>query len=136
MGRFYYGGGRAARSKYGNRKARVDGITFDSIHEAERYIVLRDMERIGTIKNLRLQVPFELIPAQREEGQCYVRGPHRGEKRPGKVIERAVTYIADFTYYGANGELVVEDAKGVRTEVYKIKRKLMLYFKGIRIREV
>lgn len=94
------------------------GITFDSKHEAERYLVLRADEIAGRIKDLKLQVPFELIPPQ-----LY-----------GKW--RATTYVADFTYTDKNGQFVVEDAKGFRTEVYRIKKKLMLLRHGIIIKEV
>lgn len=80
------------------------------------------MEKRGEIFGLRLQYEMVLIPAQRDES--------------GKLIERAVTYIADFAYLDRDGELVVEDAKGVRTPAYIIKRKLCLYMHGIRIREV
>lgn len=131
----HYDGSRS-RSKYGNRKASVDGIIFDSVHEAERYLVLKDRMKRGEISLLKLQVPFELVPAQREEGKEYVRGPRRGQKRPGKVIEHSVTYKADFTYWDKDGNFVVEDAKGVRTKEYIIKRKLMLFVHGIKIREV
>lgn len=108
-------------TKYGNKKIQYDGKTFDSKKEAERYWVLKMLEDAGDISDLRTQVPFELIPSQRGED--------------GKVIERAITYIADFTYW-QDGRFVVEDAKGFRTEVYKIKKKLMLHTHGIRIKEV
>lgn len=105
------------RRKYGNVKR--DG--FDSIREAERYQELTWIERSGEISNLRRQVRFELIPSQRDPST-------------GKAI-RACEYIADFVY-DSNGVQVVEDAKGFRTEVYKIKRKLMLQVYGIWVREV
>ena len=111
-------------NKYGNRKVVIDGIPFDSQREANRYSELRLLLRAGEIRNLRQQVPFELIPAQRIGG---------------KVVEKACHYIADFTYEQRKGdtwEKVVEDAKGCRTEVYRIKKKLMLYVHGIRIVEV
>jgi hypothetical protein len=107
-------------SKYGNKKWELGGYTFDSQHEARRYQELRYLLRMGLIQDLQLQVPFELIPSQRVGG---------------KVVERPVKYIADFVYM-ENGEKVVEDAKGVRTKDYVIKRKLMLMKYGIRIREV
>ena len=78
------------------------------------------MERAGAIQNLCAQVKYTLIPAQR---------------RGGKLIERPVTYIADFVYT-KDGETVVEDVKGVRTKEYTIKRKLMLWEFGIQIVEV
>lgn len=109
-----------SKSKYGNKKVVLDGHIFDSQREANRYAELKLLERAGEISNLRLQVPFELIPAQR--------------KRNGKV-ERSCKYIADFVYY-RRGIWVVEDAKGDRTDVYIIKRKLMLEKYGIEIEEV
>lgn len=109
-------------SKYNAQKTTVNGITYDSRKEAQRAQELRLMLRAGTISNLREQVPYELIPAQKNEY--------------GKVIERAVVYKADFVYDDEKGKTVVEDTKGVRTKEYVIKRKLMLYEYGIRIREV
>ena len=107
-------------SKYGNRKTTIDGETFDSLHEAHRFCELKYMQRAGLISDLQRQVPFELLPSQR---------------RNGKVVERPVKYVADFTYT-ENGETVVEDAKGLRTKEYVLKRKLMLWQYGIQIREV
>lgn len=77
------------------------------------------MEKAGAIRELKFQVPYTLIPAQYENGKC---------------VERACVYKADFVYK-QNGRLVVEDCKGYRTEVYRIKRKLMLREYGIRIKE-
>lgn len=109
-------------SKYRNSRTEVDGITFASKHEATRYIELKYMERAGLIKNLELQRIFVLLGVQKD--------------KDGKVIERAVTYRADFVYQNQKGETVVEDAKGLKTDVYKIKRKLMLSIYGIKIQEV
>ena len=109
------------RNKYGARKVTVDGIRFDSLKEARVYRDLKLLERAGEICDLQLQVPFELIPTQKDE--------------KGKVIERKVVYKADFTYR-ACGDLVVMDAKGVRTKEYIIKRKLMLQKYNIRVQEV
>lgn len=117
--------------KYHNRKVEVNGITFDSKKEARRYIELLNMLAAGEISDLQLQVKYVLIPAQRELDTIGKRG---GIKK-GKLIERECTYIADFVYQ-KDGETVVEDAKGMRTEVYKIKKKLMLWVHGIRIMEV
>ena len=109
--------------KYRNRKVEVDGITFDSVKEYSRYQELRLLERAGEIYELQRQVPFVVIPVQKDE--------------KGKVIEREVRYIADFTYRNrSDHRLVVEDVKGVRTKEYVLKRKLMLYRNGIRIQEV
>ena len=114
------------RSKYGSRKTVVDGITFDSKKEANRYRELKLLEKSGEICCMRLQVPFELIPAQYEEtGEVYTKGANKGKPKRGKCIEKAVTYIADFVYYNPNAaNWTVEDVKGMRTPVYIIKRKL------------
>ena len=117
--------------KYGNKKVTVDNIQFDSKREAQRYCELKLLEQAGEISGLRMQVKFVLIPQQREPD---IRGP-RGGIHKGKVIEKECAYIADFVYQ-KDGETVVEDTKGFRTTDYIIKRKLMLYVHGIRIREV
>ena len=109
-------------SKFHNKKILVDGIMFDSAKEAARYCELLLLKHTGEITDLERQVPFELIPSQKDA--------------KGKVIERKMTYIADFVYKDKDGKRVVEDVKGMRTEVYKLKRKLMLYVHGIQIREV
>lgn len=109
-------------TKYNNKKITVDGQVFDSKKEANRYKELRLLEKAGAIKDLRMQVKFTLIPAQRDEAT-------------GKVIERECSYKADFVYE-EDGKTVVEDVKGFRTKEYVIKRKLMLWRYGIRIREV
>lgn len=128
-------------TKYHAKKTEVDGITFDSMKEAKRYQELKILEAAGQIKDLRLQVPYELIPAMREPDTI----GKRGGKIKGKLIERAVIYKADFVYLEKldisfsdqeKWEEVVEDVKGMRTKEYILKRKLMLYRYGIRIREV
>lgn len=118
--------------KYGNRKIEVNGITFDSVKEANRYRELLLLERAGTIQNLELQKKFVLIPAQREFTNELDK---KGNFKKGKVIERECAYIADFCYT-ENGRYVVEDTKGFRTKDYIIKRKLMLKEYGIRITEI
>ena len=109
-------------SKYNSKKTVVDGQVFDSRKEAKRYQELALLENVGAIKNLSRQVKFVLIPSQRDEN--------------GKLIERECSYKADLMYYDEAGETIVEDVKGYRTKEYIIKRKLMLYQYGIRIREV
>lgn len=101
-------------NKYHAKKTYLDGMSFSSKHEAERNAELKLLQRAGKIENLRCQVPFELIP-----------------KKDG---ERSVKYIADFMYE-ENGRKVVEDAKGFRLKEYIIKRKLMLWVHGIRVKE-
>lgn len=114
------------QNKYKNRKVTIDGITFDSQKEANRYAELKLLQRAGQIQGLQRQVKYILIPPQRE--------PDTAGKK-GKLIERECAYIADFVYI-QNGATVVEDTKGVKTKEYIIKRKLMLYIHGIKIREV
>ena len=119
-------------SKY--RNIRINGSA--SKKEAKRKLVLEQMERDGKITDLRCQVPFELIPMQREPDTI---GPRGGVKK-GKVKERAAYYYADFTYYNDKGEYVVEDTKGYRGgeaySYYVLKRKLMLWRHGIQIKEI
>ena len=114
--------------KYHNKKVTIDGITFDSVKEANRYRELKVLERIGEITGLELQVKFVLIPSIYETYERY-------GKNGKKLIEKECAYIADFVYF-RNGVKVVEDAKGVRTKDYIIKRKLMLFMHGIRVNEV
>lgn len=125
-----YSGGKG-KSKYGAKKTVMDGIEFDSRREANRWFELRMLERAGAISDLERQVKFVLIPQQREPDSV---GP-RGGKIKGKLLENEVAYVADFVYLD-NGQKVVEDAKGFKTPEYIIKRKLMLYFHNIQIKEV
>jgi len=119
-------------SKYGNKKITKNGEIFDSHKEYRRYCALLLLERAGAITDLRRQVKYVLIPQQREyTGET----DRKGILKNGKVIERECSYVADFVYK-EDGKLVVEDTKGVRTKDYIIKRKLMLFVHGIRIREV
>ena len=109
-------------SKYHSRKITVDGITFDSHREARRYQELQLLLRAGEITQLQLQKKYTLIPAQ---------------KKPSGGTERAVTYTADFVYIdNRTGKETVEDAKGVKTQQYIIRRKLMLWRYGIEVIEI
>lgn len=126
--------------KYGNRKVTVDGIEFDSQKEARRYCELKLLQRAGRISELQLQREFELIPAQYETFPRF--GKNGRRLQDGKrCIEKSCTYKADFAYK-ENGQLVVEDTKGYRDPAsagyakFVIKRKLMLWRYGIRIKEV
>lgn len=114
-----------SKSKYNAEKTELDGKKFDSKKEANRYRELSMMEKAGEIHGLQTQVKFVLIPAQ---------------KKDGKVIEREVAYIADFAYYSKDGEYVVEDVKGYKKgqayQLFSIKRKLMLFLKGIIVKEI
>lgn len=128
--------GPIRRAKYSNQKVNVNGEVYDSKKEFFRNCELVEMEKAGEISALRRQVKFELLPAQREISmEVYKSGPRKGERKPGKIIEQALSYVADFVYY-RDGKMVVEDTKGVRTRDYIIKRKLMLYFHGIQIVEI
>ena len=113
------------RIKYGAKKTVFDGITFDSKREAERYSALVLLQSAGEIADMKLQVPFELLPAQyTETGETYKRGEKAGQPKM-KCIERSLTYIADFVYTRtADGKTVVEDVNGMKTKEYIIKRKL------------
>ena len=119
-------------NKYKSHKTNANGVIFDSKKEYNRYIELTLLSRSGAIKGLKRQVKFELIPAQYEPDIIN----SRGKVKKGKLIERAVSYIADFVYTDENGKTVVEDTKGFRTKDYIIKRKLLLYMHGIRIKEI
>lgn len=124
-------------NKYRAKKVSIDGNSFDSKREAKRYTELKLLLRAGKIKNLERQKEFVLIPTQREKSEeIYKRGAHRGEAKKGKIIERGVSYFADFCYNDESGNYIVEDTKGVRTKEYIIKRKLMYYIHGIRIKEI
>lgn len=105
---------QAKKSKYRAVKTEIDGIMFDSKHEAARYQELRLLEQAGEISNLRLQVPFELI-AKSKYG-------------------RSIKYVADFVY-SRNGLTVVEDAKGMKTPVYRLKKRMMAEKYRIKIKE-
>lgn len=116
------------RNKYGAKRVGEHA----SKKEHNRANQLKLWQRAGLISNLREQVPFELIPAQ--YGQC---GTDLKGKPVRVCIEKSCKYIADFVYTdNETGQTIVEDTKGVRTKEYIIKRKLMLYLHGIRIKEV
>ena len=109
--------------KYHAKKTAVNGITFDSRKEAERYKELKALERVGKIDRLELQPRFVLMDGFRYEGKAI----------------RKIEYVADFLYRDlATLELVVEDVKGVKTDVYKLKKKLFLrrYGNEYRLEEV
>lgn len=106
------------KSKYLNKRVIVSGVKYDSIKESKRGAELKALEKSGVISGLEMQKVFELIPKQ--------------------AGERSVKYIADFVYI-ENGKQVVEDIKSKATRklpAYIIKRKLMLYVYGIRIKQV
>ena len=127
-------------NKFGARKViGLNGEVFDSQKEHHRWGVLNLLERAGKISDLQRQVTFELIPTQREESPgVYKAGPQKGLPKPGDIIEQSCRYVADFVYK-QDGVTVVEDCKGYKKgaayDLFVIKRKLMLYVHGIKIRE-
>lgn len=111
-------------NKYHAKPVVIDGIKFDSTKEGKRYQELKLLEKSGAIWDLKLQVKYELIPAQ----YMYINGKNR-------CIEKARNYFADFVYTDKRG-VHVEDTKGFKTDVYKLKKALMLHVHGIMIEEV
>lgn len=110
------------KNKYNNKKVIVDGIRFDSKIESKRWQELKLLQKAGVIKDLRRQVRFELQPSY---------------KKKGKIIQ-SINYIADFVYYDLNkNKIVVEDTKGYRTEIYKLKKKIFEYkYPDLEIKEI
>ena len=100
------------RSKYNARRTEVDGIKFGSASEAARYVELKLLERAGKIRGLELQPRYELIKAFTTDSGERVRG---------------IAYVGDFRYVDKTGAVIVEDVKGFKPDVYKIKRKLLLW---------
>lgn len=131
--------------KLNNQSITIDGIEFQSKKEGRRYSELKLLQRAGQISDLELQKKYELIPAQYETietGEYYKVGAKKGQPKTKEVcIEQSLVYIADFVYK-ENGQTVVEDVKGFRDTSsatyakFVIKRKLMLWKYGIRIKEV
>lgn len=110
--------------KYGNKKVNLDGMTFDSQREVARWAALQLMQKAGDIRDLQRQVPYVLAPAVRL-------GPSQRQKP-------AMRYVADFVYRDLRkGDVVVvEDVKGVQTEVFRVKLHLMKSVHGIDVQMV
>lgn len=120
-------GSRVKKPKYRNRKAEYydpglkETITFDSEKERDYYLLLKARERRGEIKDLRRQVEIEI---------------QRAFVDNANNKHRAIKYIADFTYYDLKDYSIhYIDVKGFKTEVYKLKKKLLAY-RNIIIEEV
>lgn len=118
--------------KYRNKKIENAYGEFDSKGEYLRWLVLLDAQQSGKIHNLRRQVTFVLLPTQYRDEVVHMKTKDKIVRR---VAERPVTYVADFVYE-KDGETVAEDFKGYPDDKYPIKRKLMLYFKKIAVREI
>lgn len=106
-------------NKYKNQRTQYKGISFDSKKECEYYIYLENLEAQGAISELKRQVRFELQPSF---------------KHNGKTI-RAITYVADFTFYDKQGKFHIVDTKGFKPKEYLLKKKMMQY-QGHDIEEV
>jgi len=113
-------------TKYRAQPIEVDGIRFASRREARRYEALKLLVRAGEIVDLELQPSwtFEV------DGRPLV------IRSAGYPNGRRVRYVADFAYQDLSGGYVVEDAKGMQTPAYKLKRALMELHHGIVVREV
>ena len=137
---------RKHKTKLNNQSIVIDGIEFASKREGNRYCELKLLQRAGEISNLEWQKKYELIPAQYETvetGEYYKVGAKKGQPKTKQVcIEQSVVYIADFVYQEKSGQTVVEDVKGYKDPSsatyakFVLKRKMMLWIHGIRIKEV
>lgn len=109
------------RSKYGAKRVEIDGITFASRAEGDRYLALRALQRQGRIDQLEVHPRFELVKAVKLDGKT----------------KPAIRYEADFSYVDtATESVVVEDVKGFVTQAYRMKRHMMKALLGIEIVEV
>lgn len=98
------------KSKYKNRRVEIDGIKFDSVKEGKRYSDLKLLQKEGHVQFFLRQVAFDL---------------------PG-----GVRYFADFLVFWVNGKTTVEDVKGVRTQIYKLKKKQVEELYPVKITEI
>ena len=121
-------------NKYRAKKVVVNGETYHSQKEYQRWLELNILARAGVIHDLMRQVKFELIPAQYETYERFSKKTGKRLTDGKRCVELGVYYIADFVYWDGD-HMVVEDSKGYRTDDYIIKRKLMLWVHGIKIKE-
>lgn len=125
--------GRRTGHKYGAVATEVDGIRFASKKESRRYRELKVLEQVGQIRHLRIQPVLHLMAPVFEGGLENV--------NEGRVVRIAPVgqYRADFRYeeQGPRGwRVVFEDVKGVRTDVYKLKKRIVEAQYSIEIREI
>lgn len=123
------------RAKYGNVKVVVDGVSFDSKRESQRYLVLRQAQEDGIISDLELQPKFELIPAIREK---YVKHLKTKDKICERTVQLPITYTADFAYV-KDGLRVIEDVKispHLLPKELSLKVKMMRFFHNITVKLV
>lgn len=126
---------RANRPKYGNKKVVIDGISFDSTKEGERYLVLKQAVKDGVISDLALHPRWVLLPAKKEQ---YIEHKKTKEVVKERTILQPIRYTADFSYI-KGGEFVVEDVKGSPYTLSKdvpLRLKMMKYFHDIDVRLV
>ena len=127
------------RNKFNARKVVTAEGVFDSHKEYERYLQLRLLERCGKIFKLERQAVFTLIPVQYETYERYSKKTGKRLKDGKRCIEKGCVYKADFLYYDNHGNQIVEDCKGYKKgaayDLFCIKRKLMLWVHGIKIKE-
>ena len=122
-------------NKYHNKKVSLGGEVFDSKKELRRYNELLLLQRAGEISDLKRQVEYELLPNQYEIKEQYSKSGKR-LKDERVLLERRVCDVADCVCETRDGETVVEDTKGIKTDKYILKCKMMLFFHGIRIKEI
>lgn len=128
-------------SKYNNKPIQIDGIWFDSTKEGKYYLYLKQLQLEGKISNLRMQVPFVLLPPVYREIEKTKQLKTKVKTWTERVcIQRDMKYFADFVYTDNNTEEeVVVDVKSSITrkkDAYRLKKKMMLALKGIEIKEV
>lgn len=114
----FHGQKAKRKRKFNNTIVTLDGHRFDSKAESRRYLVLRDMAIKRQITDLQIHPKYKFEGVLTEKGRPY-------------------TYCADFVYYDKRtNEIVVEDVKGMKTAVYKMKKSLMKYFYNISVKEI
>jgi len=120
-------------SKYKSKKVEIDGIIFASKKEAKYYEIFKAKKMADEIKDFFMQVPFILVPVQKEQVTVFKNGKPITKE---KVVEHAVTYVADFVVINHDESRDVYDVKGFPDQKWVIKRKLMRHVHGIVLQEL